>query len=59
VSADSGCVERQSHLPYPAGVVEFVEDPAEQVDVALLEEAHAAYRELSTLPPTVNSARTF
>ena len=39
-------VERQSHLPYPAGVVEFVEDPAEQVDVALLEEAHAAYREL-------------
>ena len=39
-------VERQSHLPYPAGVVEFVEDRDEQPDPELLEGAHRAYAEL-------------
>ena len=39
-------VERQSHLPYPAGVVEFVEDRDEQPDSELLEGAHRAYAEL-------------
>jgi Lon protease-like protein len=39
-------VERQSHLPYPAGVVEFVEDRDEAPDPELLEGAHRAYAEL-------------
>jgi len=39
-------VERQGHLAYPAGVVEFLEDRDEPVEAALLEEAHAAYAEL-------------
>jgi Lon protease-like protein len=39
-------VERQSHLPYPAGVVEFVEDRDEQADPGLLQRAHDAYSEL-------------
>ncbi len=39
-------VERQSHLAYPAGVVEFVEDRTEEVDPELLVAAHEAYGEL-------------
>jgi Lon protease-like protein len=39
-------VERQSHLAYPAGVVEFVEDRIEDVDPELLVAAHEAYGEL-------------
>jgi Lon protease-like protein len=39
-------VERQSHLPYPAGVIEFVEDRDEQPDRELGERAHEAYAEL-------------
>jgi Lon protease-like protein len=39
-------VERQGHLAYPAGVVEFLEDREEPVDDELLAEAHAAYAEL-------------
>ena len=39
-------VERQSQLAYPAGVVEFVEDRAEDIDGELLGAAHEAYAEL-------------
>jgi Lon protease-like protein len=39
-------LERQSHLPYPAGVVEFVQDRSEDPDPTLLEGAHEAYAEL-------------
>ncbi len=39
-------VERQSHLAYPAAVVEFLEDRVEQPEAQLLEGAHAAYSEL-------------
>jgi ATP-dependent Lon protease len=39
-------IERQSHLPYPAGVVEFLEDQPEQVDAALRIDAQTVYREL-------------
>jgi Lon protease-like protein len=39
-------LERQSHLPYPAGVVEFLDDTAETLDVALLDAARAAYAAL-------------
>ncbi|MHB8657247.1 MAG: LON peptidase substrate-binding domain-containing protein [Solirubrobacteraceae bacterium] len=39
-------VERQSHLPYPAGVIEFLEDRAETPDDALLTAAHGVYGEL-------------
>ena len=39
-------LERQSQLAYPAGVVEFVEDRAEEVDPELLGDAHEAYAEL-------------
>jgi Lon protease-like protein len=39
-------LERQSELAYPAGVVEFVEDRAEEVDPELLGDAHEAYAEL-------------
>jgi Lon protease-like protein len=39
-------VERQRHLAYPAGVVEFVEDRPEDVDPELLLGAHKAYAEL-------------
>ena len=39
-------VERQSHLPYPAAVIEFVTDRAEEPDPKLLEGAHGAYAEL-------------
>src|SRR5205807_5472631 len=39
-------VERQSHLAYPAGVIEFLEDREEPVDPELLQNAHEAYAEL-------------
>jgi Lon protease-like protein len=39
-------VERQEHLPYPAGVVEFVVDRAPEADPDLLRGAHEAYAEL-------------
>jgi Lon protease-like protein len=39
-------IERQSHLAYPAGVIEFLEDREEQVDSDLLQGAHEAYAEL-------------
>lgn len=39
-------LERQAHLPYPAGVVEFVADRDEQPDPDLAAIAHEAYAEL-------------
>jgi Lon protease-like protein len=39
-------IERQSHLPYPAGVIEFVEDRQDPVDPELLRTAHEAYADL-------------
>jgi len=39
-------VERQEHLPYPAGVVEFLDDRAEELDAEAFELAHAVYSEL-------------
>jgi Lon protease-like protein len=39
-------IERQSHLPYPAGVVEFVDDRQEALDPELLDAARAVYAEL-------------
>ena len=39
-------VERQADLPYPAGVIEFLKDRAEEVDSELLEQAHDSYAEL-------------
>ena len=39
-------IERQGHLAYPAGVIEFLEDREEAVDPELLEKAHEAYAEL-------------
>jgi Lon protease-like protein len=39
-------VERQGHLAYPAGVIEFVEDRDDPLDEALLTEARAAYTDL-------------
>jgi Lon protease-like protein len=39
-------LERQRHLAYPAGVVEFVEDRDERADPGLLADAHATYGEL-------------
>jgi len=39
-------LERQGHLPYPAGVIEFVEDREDQVDAELAKGAHEAYAEL-------------
>src|SRR5438067_9528123 len=39
-------VERQSHLPYPAGVIEFVADRQEPLDPKLVLEARTAYAEL-------------
>lgn len=39
-------LERQGHLPYPAGIVEFVEDRDEEADPELLGDARAAYRRL-------------
>jgi Lon protease-like protein len=37
---------RQDELPYPAGLVEFLEDRAEEADESLAEDAHAAYADL-------------
>jgi Lon protease-like protein len=37
---------RQEELPYPAGVVEFLEDRTEDTDAVAAEDAHAAYAEL-------------
>jgi Lon protease-like protein len=39
-------LERQAHLPYPAGVIEFVEDRSEGLDPKLARGAHDAYAEL-------------
>jgi Lon protease-like protein len=39
-------LERQGHLPYPAGVIEFVEDREDMVDADLAKVAHEAYAEL-------------
>src|SRR5690348_13085150 len=39
-------IERQSHLAYPAGVIEFVEDRKEDPDAELLDSARRAYAEL-------------
>jgi Lon protease-like protein len=39
-------LERQAHLPYPAGVIEFVEDRSEGPDPKLAQGAHDAYAEL-------------
>jgi Lon protease-like protein len=39
-------LERQGHLPYPAGIVEFVEDRDDKVDPELAKTAHDAYAEL-------------
>ena len=42
-------LERQGHLPYPAGVVEFVEDRADAPDPELMRTAHEAYADLVRL----------
>src|ERR1700742_4269159 len=39
-------LERQAHLPYPAGVVEFVEDGVDAPDPTLAGDARAAYADL-------------
>jgi Lon protease-like protein len=39
-------VERQGHLAYPAGVIEFVEDRPDPVDPELIRAAHEAYADL-------------
>ncbi|HEX8975760.1 MAG TPA: LON peptidase substrate-binding domain-containing protein [Solirubrobacteraceae bacterium] len=39
-------LERQAHLPYPAGVVEFVQDRPEEPDEAITAAARAAYADL-------------
>jgi Lon protease-like protein len=39
-------LERQGHLAYPAGVVEFVEDRDDELDPELLKTARDAYAEL-------------
>src|SRR5579859_6456770 len=39
-------VERQRHLAYPAGIVEFLDDRTEALDPELASEAHTAYSEL-------------
>lgn len=39
-------LERQGHLPYPAGVIEFVEDREDEIDAELAAGAHEAYAEL-------------
>jgi Lon protease-like protein len=42
-------VERQGHLAYPAGVIEFVEDRDTDADPELAQSAHEAYAELVKL----------
>ena len=39
-------IERQRHLAYPAGLIELLEDSAEEPDQALIDAAHDAYAEL-------------
>ena len=39
-------LERQGHLAYPAGIIEFLEDRQEAVDPELRGNAHRAYAEL-------------
>ncbi len=39
-------LERQAHLPYPAGMVEFVQDGVDEPDPKLAGDAHAAYADL-------------
>ncbi len=39
-------VERQGHLAYPAGIIEFVADLSDELDPDLLRTAHEAYAEL-------------
>jgi Lon protease-like protein len=39
-------LERQAHLPYPAGVVQFVQDGADDPDPTLAGQARAAYADL-------------
>jgi Lon protease-like protein len=39
-------LERQGHLAYPAGVVEFVEDREDEIDPELVQTARAAYADL-------------
>lgn len=39
-------VERQGHLPFPAGVVEFLADDDEELDEDALEQARAIYADL-------------
>ena len=39
-------LERQSHLPYPAGVIEFLADRDEPINPALATEAQDAYADL-------------
>jgi Lon protease-like protein len=39
-------LERQAHLPYPAGVIEFVDDRQEPLDPQLARAAHEVYAEL-------------
>jgi Lon protease-like protein len=39
-------IERQSHLPYPAGVIAFVEDQADVPDTELSDRAREAYADL-------------
>ena len=39
-------LERQGHLPYPAGVIEFVEDRTDAPDSEVANAAHEAYAEL-------------
>jgi Lon protease-like protein len=42
-------LERLGHLPYPAGVVEFVQDRPDAPDPELVRSAHEAYAELVRL----------
>lgn len=39
-------LERQSHLPYPAGIVEFIGDRVEALDTSLAKNARRAYADL-------------
>jgi Lon protease-like protein len=39
-------LERQGHLAYPAGVVEFVDDREDEIDPELVQTARAAYADL-------------
>jgi Lon protease-like protein len=39
-------LERQDDLPYPAGVIEFLDEPAEETDTEAAQTARELYREL-------------